>query len=80
MSIIQTLQYQNFVYHTQNFPNNITSVCGYLRFIISKWASLSDGLLWLLLIAFKVTGQLIGLGSVGLTIQKCFNGHISIRL
>ena len=72
MSIIQSFQNQNFVYHTQNFPNNITSFCGYLLFIISNWASLSDGLLCLLLIAFKVAGQLIGLASVGVTIQKCW--------
>ena len=39
-------------------------------FIITEWADLSDGLLWFLLLEFKVADQLIGLQSVGVTTQK----------
>ena len=43
---------------------------GICLFIISEWPPLPDGLLWFLLIKFKVTYRLIGLPSLGLTTYK----------
>ena len=47
---------------------------GISLFINSKWAPLSDGLLWFLGIEFKVTGLLMDLVSVGVTTHKVSNG------
>ena len=43
----------------------IASFCERLPNVISKWAVLSDGLLWFLWLEFKTMSQLIVLEAVG---------------
>ena len=68
------------LYHAKSYCDSSLAFVGICLFIISEWVPLSDGLLSFFWIEFKVTGQLIGLASVGVTTHKTSNGtHVHFQ-